>query len=106
MSSRNAQNQSTSDLAEALKLIISYINDKGQLPRLDVLILVKIGFEALARYFDLSPNEIINFEELIRLSIHAPAVSRPLWLQAISEISKINTKTEIVTELRKGKRLE
>lgn len=106
MSKVNNQSQSTSDLAEALKLIISYINDKGQLPRLDVLILVKVGFEALSKYFDLNRNEIIDFEELVRLSIHAPAINKPLWLQAISEISKINTKTEIVTEMRKGKRLE
>lgn len=103
---RNNSPDYKGELSEALKILVTYLDGKGQLPRLDILILVKMGLEALSRIYDFPANEIVDFNELIRLSIHSPAVDKPLWLQAVGEITKINTQTQIITELKKRKPLE
>lgn len=103
---RNSSQDYKGELSEALRILVAYLNDKGQLPRLDILLLVKLGLESLGLLYGFDPRELVDFHELIRLSIHSPAVERPLWLQAIGEITKINTQTQIITELKKRKPLE
>lgn len=108
MTTKNSNNNQEykGELSEALKILVSYLNGKGQLPRLDILLLVKMGIDALSYLYKFDSRELIDFYELIDLSIHAPPVGRPLWLEAIKEITKINTQTQIITELKKKKPLE
>jgi len=95
--------EAQSDLAEALKVILSYINGKGQLIPLDKLIIFMIFANAIKREYDV---DIIDLPTLVNLSINSPAYIKPLWLEAISKLTNINTKTEIVTQLSKRKVLE
>ena len=91
-----------SDLAEALKIIVSYLNGKGQLPPLDKLILINMYSNAFKEVYGI---DVIDLEKIIELSINSPSFVRPLWLQALAELAKINSKTEIITQTYKKKPL-
>lgn len=96
-----------SDLAEALQIIVNYANKKGQLPYLDRLLRYIIGIKALSRIYNIDENKIIDLNELIeKLSINAPVIAPPLWLKVVENLSKLNTKTEIIQQVSKRKLLE
>ena len=97
-----SENQN-SELAEVIKILVNYMNGKGQLPRLDKFIILKLYQEMLEKRYKIP--EIINWHELVQLSIHAPPIDRPLWLHALAELTKINQKTEIVSQNYKKKPL-
>ena len=96
-----------SDLAQALSIIVSYVQGKGQLPRLDRFIIFYIGLNALTKRFNVDISKIIDIDKLVKeYSINAPAPEAPLWLKVVENMSNINTKTEIITQLSKRKKLE
>jgi len=97
------EKENQSELAQVIALLIGYMNDKGQLPRLDKFIILKLYQEMLERRYKIP--RIIDWNELLDLSIHAPPIDRPLWLHALSEIAKVNQKTEIVSQNFKKKPL-
>jgi len=92
-----------SDLAQVIRILVEYMNGKGQLPRLDKFILLDLYQQAMMKVFNI--NQIVDWDKVIKLSIHAPPIERPLWLHALAEISKINNKTEIVSQQFKKKPL-
>ena len=108
MSKYNKDNEiQLSDLAQALKILVSYMNNKGQLPRLDKFILFELYIKSLCELYGCEEKEIIDIDKLVKeYSINAPAFEKPLWLIALSELAKLNQKTEIVTQLSKRKELE
>ena len=96
-----------SDLAQALSIIVSYAQGKGQLPRLDKFIVFWIGINALTKRFNVDINKVIDIDKLVKeYSVNAPAVEPPLWLRVVEHMSNINSRTEIITQLSKRKRLE
>jgi len=97
-----SENQN-SELAEVLRILVKYLDGKGQLPRLDKYIILKLYQEILERRYRIP--QIIDWNELVQQSIHAPPIDRPLWLHALAELTKINQKTEIVSQNYKKKPL-
>jgi hypothetical protein len=96
-----------SDLAEAIKLILAFAQGKGQLPRLDRFLIFWLGINALCDLYGIEPEEIVDLDKLIKeYSINAPALEKPLWLLVVEQLSKLNTKTEIITQVAKRKALE
>jgi len=93
----------TGEFAEALNILVKYLNGKGQLPRLQNLALLTIMEDAFRQEYGIN---IVDYDRLIELSIHSPVVVKPLWIEAVEKITKINSQTNIVTELSKRKRLE
>lgn len=96
-----------SDLAQALEIIVSYVRDKGQLPYLDRLLRFLIGIQAFSRLYSIDTRKIIDLDKLIKeYSINAPPIQAPLWLKVVENLSKLNTKTEIIQQVSKRKLLE
>lgn len=96
-----------SDLAEALEIIVRYVQGKGQLPYLDRLIRFIIGYRALCRLYNIKENKVIDIDTLIeKWSINAPLLQAPLWLKVVENLSKLNTKTEVIQQISKRKLLE
>lgn len=89
-----------SDLAQALNIIVNYLRDKYQIPNPTAYILLTLALRAFEEKWGYRPLDLGVFERLI----HAPALAEPLWLKALRELTKINTTTNIVTEVH-GKRL-
>lgn len=97
----------TSDIAQALSIIASYTHGKGQLPRLDKFLIFFIGLKSLGGLFNIDTTKIIDIDKILReYSVNAPVVKSPLWLEVVKHMSQINTKTEIITQLSKRKKLE
>lgn len=95
---------SESDIAQVVKAMMEYARGKGQIPFMDRFILFYLILRSLEAWYNV---KIIDLEELVeRYSINAPAIVKPLWIDFISEVAKINTKTEIITQLSKRKMLE
>jgi hypothetical protein len=98
---------SESDIAQALRIIVEYAQGKGQLPRLDRFIIFLTGLTALSNLYNIDSKSIIDLDKLVKeYSVNAPALEPPLWLKVIENMSKLNTKTEIITQLSKRKPLE
>jgi len=89
-----------SDLAQALKILVEYLNGKGQLPPIDRVVYM-ILYEKALEYF--TGREIVNIDKLVLLSIHSPAYKKPLWLDALTQLAQINSKTEVITQVDKKK---
>jgi len=90
----------SSDLAQALRIMVEYMNNKGQLPPLDRVVYMILYERALEHF---TKREIINIDKLVELSIHSPAHRSPLWLEALKQLANINAKTEVITQVEKKK---
>jgi hypothetical protein len=98
---------SYSDIAQALKIIVEYSQGKGQLPRLDKFIIFWVGINSLCQLYNIDVKDIIDIDKLVKeYSVNSPMIEPPLWLKVIENMSKLNTKTEIITQLSKRKPLE
>ncbi len=96
-----------SDIAQALKIIVDYAKGKGQLPRLDKFIVFWVGINALADLFNINVGDIIDIDKLVKeYSVNAPVYEPPLWIKVVENMSKLNTKTEVITQVAKRKVLE
>jgi len=85
-----------SDLAQTIALFLEYMKGKGQLPHFDKFILLYLYQRALERRFKIP--QIINWDEVVQMSINSPPLAPPLWLKAIESLTQINSRTEIVTQ--------
>jgi hypothetical protein len=91
------------ELAQALSLAFRFLENKGQIPVLREFIMLMIIEYLINNY---TANKIrINWSEIVKLSINAPALADPLWLKALREISRLGAQTNIVTELQQRKPL-
>lgn len=114
MSDKDVQN---SELAKALKLLIQYANNKGQIhsaidfsllktvPSLYKLILrkyeIKYGIKfkkELYTRFDFIDKIV---DDIVKLSVHEPSYYNTVWQKALESLSSINQQTTIMVEQQK-----
>ncbi len=115
--SKRREEENYSDIAQALNILVDYAKDKGQIySAWDYAVLTIIPL--LARYKcrkfgvaeELCEKKFSVFKDLaetaLKVSPHELAVYNTVWQKALDIITKINSRTEIVTQLTKGKRVE
>jgi hypothetical protein len=115
--SRRREDEAYSDIAQALDILVSYARDKGQIySAWDYAVLTLIPL--LAKYKcrkyrvdeSLCEKKFSVFKDLaetaLKVSPHEIAVYHTVWQKALDIITKINSKTEVITQLTKGKRIE
>ena len=88
---------------EIVEAILNYTEGKGQIPDLPrFFIMILIGKIMQKKY-----GIVIRWENILEYwSINAPAPKPPLWKDVVKDLSQINTKTEIITQLTKRRALE
>ena len=96
--------QSQGELSQALLVLLKYLEDKGQIPRLGDFIIISVIQGLINNYTGIKVK--IDWEKLVKLSANAPAVSSPLWLSALEKLSRLGAQTQIITELSQRKKLE
>lgn len=97
--------RSLGELSQALNTLIKYLENKGQLPDLQNLIVISIIQSLINSYTDIKIT--IDWQRLIELSVNAPPQAQPpLWIQALDKLSKLGAQTQIITELSQKKKLE
>jgi len=96
--------QSQGELSQALLVLLQYLNNKGQIPHLGDFIIISVIEALINNYTDVRVH--IDWENIVKLSVNAPAVSTPLWLQALEKLSRLGAQTQIITELSQRKKLE
>jgi len=96
--------QSQGELSQALTVLLKYLEDKGQIPRLGDFILIALIEGLLNNYTDIKIR--IDWERLVKLSANAPTLSSPLWLSALEKLSKLGAQTQVITEISQRKKLE
>lgn len=107
----------TSDLAQTINELLEYARDKGQIysawdysilyhmPILASYKCRKLGIkeEICRKYFSL-------FSELSQLalktSVHEVSIYNTVWQKALDIVTKINSQTNIITEMKKQKKIE
>lgn len=92
------------ELSQALSVLLHYLKDKGQIPRLGDFILINMIAGLINNYTGIRVR--INWDKLVMLSANAPAISTPLWLSALDKLSKLGATTNIITELSQRKKLD
>jgi len=96
--------QGQGELSQALLVLLQYLSDKGQIPHLGDFIIINVIEALINNYTDVRVR--IDWENIVKLSVNAPAVSTPLWLQALEKLSRLGAQTQIITELSQRKKLE
>lgn len=89
------------ELSQIIEQLIMYIKDKYQIPDFSSYLLLNLLLEAFEVRFGYRPLDLRIYEK----SIHAPALSSPLWLKALSELTKISQQTNIIQEIFSKKKL-
>jgi hypothetical protein len=90
------------ELSQALIILRDYIMNKGQLPHLNLFILILLLQSIINTYTSIKVK--IDWDKLVSLSANSPALYEPLWLKALRELTRIGTTTNIITELHQKKR--
>jgi hypothetical protein len=115
--SRRKEVESYSDIAQALNILVDYAKDKGQIYSawdFAVLNIIPLLAKYKCRKFgvaeEICEKKFSVFKDLaetaLKVSPHELAVYNTVWQKALDIITKINAKTEVVTQLTKGKRIE
>ncbi len=115
--SRRKEEESYSDIAQALSILVDYARDKGQIYSawdyavLNIIpLLAKYKCRKYGIVENLCEKKFGVFKDLaetaLRVSPHEIAIYNTVWQKALDIITKINSKTEVVTQLTKGKRVE
>jgi hypothetical protein len=115
--SKRREEENYSDIAQALSILVDYARDKGQIySAWDYAVLTIIPL--LAKYKcrkysvseDVCEKKFGVFKDLaetaLKVSPHEIAIYQTVWQKALDIITKINSKTEVVTQMVKGKRVE
>ena len=100
----SSPSQSQGELSQALLVLLRYLEDKGQIPRLGDFIIIAMLEGLINNYTDIKIH--IDWERLVKLSANAPAINQPLWLSALEKLSRLGAQTQIITELSQRKKLE
>ncbi len=115
--SKRREDEVHSDIAQALSILVDYAKDKGQIYSAwdyAVLTIIPLLAKYKCRKFgiaeDICERKFGVFKDLaetaLRVSPHELAIYNTVWQKALDIITKINSKTEVITQFTKGKRVE
>lgn len=95
--------QTRSELGEVANMLLMYSKGKGQLMAMDKLVRLIIMQRLVDEIF-YGRLKVIDFDQLIALSIHAPVHREPLWSSVLKNIAQgLTTKVEMITQQVKKK---
>lgn len=95
--------QYVGELSRALETLVRFLENKGQLPNLADFLTLIIVESILNKYTRIKLH--IDWEKLVALSINSPTYRKPLWLEALAQLSKLGATTNIITEVSQRKKL-
>ena len=89
------------ELSEAIKMFLSYANNKGLIPNALELYILKLFHNVLRKMNINIPD--FDLDEFIRISINQPAYhGYPLWAMVVKDVAKgLQHKTEVIEMKRK-----